>query len=176
VKLCQIDDVERDICIKNSIQNLLPEIKNHPDFFVPIDPYFWDSFTGNLRNNFVQGGFKIKNLKMYGMSQAEVRNVESQISDFGMNLELDLFFTKLETSAFYKSNVILSAIKILSKGQFNVTMHNVTNKWTMKGKLVNVEGEQFLEIYDSDIDMTIGDLEFSVSGLFENPTLSKFFV
>lgn len=138
-----------------------------------MDPFFNDAFNISLQNTIVDGGFAIKNLKMLGMSKAQVKNVKSEFTDFGMDLELDLHFPKLFTTGFYKTNLFLAAIKLLSKGQFNVTMFNVNNKWTMKGKLINVAGKQFLDIYDTDIRMDIGDMDFSVSGVFENQALSK---
>lgn len=173
MRLCGLSDPKRDVCIKESIQNLLPEIKNNADLLIPIDPYFQDNIKINLQNAFVDGGFSIRNIKMTGMSNALVKNVKSQINDYGMKLELDLFFPKLVSTGFYKTNMLLTAVKVLSKGQFNVTMFNVNNKWTMKGKLVNIDGEQFLNIYDTDIEMDIGDAKFAVTGVFENQALSK---
>lgn len=174
MKLCRLDDSARDVCIKNSIQSLLPEIKNNPSFFIPMDPFFHENFNGYLKNSLIDGKFTVKNVETLGMTNALVKNVKSQLNGFGMKLELDLFFPKLSSTGFYKTNFLLSGVKVLSKGQFNVTLFNVNNKWSMKGKLVNINGDQFMEIYDTDIEMDIGDAKIEFSGVFENPSLSEF--
>ena len=174
MKLCRLDDpAKRDVCIKDSIQSLLPEIKNNPNFFIPMDPFFHENFNGFLKNTLIDGKFAVKNVKTLGMTNALVKNVKSQFNGFGMKLELDLFFPKLSSTGLYKTNFLLSNVKILSKGQFNVTLFNVNNKWSLKGKLVNIDGEQFMEIYDTDIEMDVGDAKVEFSGVFENQILSK---
>ena len=76
MKLCRLDDSARDVCIKNSIQSLLPEIKNNPSFFIPMDPFFHENFNGFLKNTLIDGKFAIKNVKTLGMTNALVKNVK----------------------------------------------------------------------------------------------------
>lgn len=137
-----------------------------------MDPFVYETFNGQLQNTVFDGKYSLRNLKTLGMTNAVVRNVKSQFNDFGMKLELDLFFPKLVSSAFYKTNLFLGGVRLFSKGQFNNTLLNVNSKWTLKGKLVNIKGEKFMKIYDTDIELEIGDAKIEMSGVFEDPTLS----
>jgi hypothetical protein len=174
VKLCRLDDPQRDACIKESIQNLLPELRGEPKFYMSLDPYVYNTFNGQLQNMIFDGKYSVKNLTTVGLTDALVKNVKSEFTDFGMKLELDLFFPKLMSSGSYKTNLLLAGIKIVSKGTFNATLWNLNNKWTLKGKLVNINGEKFMKFYDTEIDCNIEDLKATVSGVFDDPTLSKF--
>lgn len=173
MRVCRLRDPERDSCIKNSIQNVLPELVANPSFFIPLEPLVNDLITVDLNNAFVSGGFSLTNVKIHGASLGQVKNVKSSFSDFGMKLQLDLAFPKLSTTGAYKSDIFLTAIKILSKGKFDVSLFNVKSKWTMKGKLVNRGVEQYMEIFETDIVLDIKDVKMNFTGVFENDSLSK---
>lgn len=174
LKICRLRDPHRDICIKSSIQNLLPELKNNPKYFTPLEPLNYESINIQLKNSLMTGAFGIKDIKAIGMSTAQIKNVKSQFNDFGMKLRLDLFFPKLSVTSAYNSNMFLAGIKILSEGKFDVKLSDVKSKWTMKGKLINKDGEQFMEIYETDIELDINDADVALTGVFESHILSEF--
>lgn len=138
-----------------------------------MDPFVYDSFNGDIQNVVLDGKYLVRNVTTLGLTNALVRDVESKFNDIGMTLKLDLLFPELIYSGFYKTNLHLTGIKLLSKGEFNATLKNVNNKWTLKGKLVNIDGEKYMKMYDTDIDTDIEDVRASISGVFEDPTLSE---
>lgn len=152
---------------------MLPELAANPSFFIPLEPMISEEIPVDLNNAFMSGGFLLSNVKIYGASQAQIKNVKSSFNDFGMKLQLDLLLPKITATGAYKSDVLLAAIKILSKGKFDLAMLDVTSKWTMKGKLVNRSGDQFMEIFETDIVLDIRDVNINFTGLFENESLSK---
>lgn len=54
-------------------------------------------------------------------------------------------------------------------------MYDVTNKWTIKGKLQNINGEDYMVITTFDVLPELRDMKISATGLFPNEELSKCF-
>lgn len=176
LKICKLNDPNRDECIKDSIQTFLPALReklgnvNLP----PLDPFMYDTVTFNYKNsNLLSGGFTVKNVKTYGMSRGKVNNVKSDFSNDEMTIQADLFFPKLFSTGNYKSNMTFNAFRIQSKGQYNITMREVNAKWNIKGKLESVGGEDFMKIQQFDIVPEANDMKISISGLFPDENLSE---
>lgn len=140
-----------------------------------LDPFFYESVTFSYKNSeFLDGNFTIKNVKTYGMSRGKVRNVKSDFSDDLMTIHADVFFPKIFANGHYKSNMSLSAFRIESKGQYNITMRDVSAKWSLKGKLENQDdGEAYMKLYQFEIVPEVNDMKVSVSGIFPDENLSK---
>jgi Haemolymph juvenile hormone binding protein (JHBP) len=92
-----------------------------------------------------------------------------------MTIKADLFFPKIFATGSYKSNMTFNAFRLHSKGQYNVTMKDVTGRWNIKGKLEKVDGEDYMKVYKFDLDPEANDMKFSVSGLFTDENLSECF-
>lgn len=52
-------------------------------------------------------------------------------------------------------------------------MFDVTNKWTIKGKLTKINGEEYMVINQFDVLPDVRDMKISATGLFPNEELSK---
>lgn len=62
---------------------------------------------------------------------------------------------------------------IISKGQFNVSLFDVTAKWTLKGKLQNINGEDYMIINTFDVLPEARDMKISATGIFPSEELSN---
>lgn len=125
-------------------------------------------------SNLLSGSFTLKDVKTYGMSRCTVKDVKSDFTDDEMTIQADIFFPKIFATGDYKSNITLNAFRLQAKGQYNVTMRDVNAKWNIKGKLENVDGEDYMKVYKFDIDPEATSMKISVSGLFPDENLSMF--
>lgn len=119
------------------------------------------------------GTFVVKDVKTYGMSRAKILKVKSNFPKDEMNIQAELIFPKLFSTGYYTSDMTLSAFQLNSKGQYNVTMKNVKVKWTIKGKLQKIDGEDYMKVYSFDVIPDAEDMKLSVSGLFPDESLSN---
>lgn len=175
LKVCRLNQSDRDECIKNSIQEFLPSLRQKiPNFdFPPVDPFSYESVTFNVNNfNQITGSSTLRNVKTYGMSRAKVRSVKSDFTN-GMTIHAEVFFPKVFATGTYTSNITFNNFNIQSKGQYNVTMRDVTGKWSIKGKLETVNGEDYMKVYQFNILPEAKDMKISVSGIFPDENLSK---
>lgn len=171
--VCRLRDPHRDICIKSSIQNLLPELNNNPKYFTPLEPLNYESVNIQLKNSLMTGAFVIEDVKAIGMAKTQIKNVKSQFNNFGMKLRLELLIPKISVTGAYSSNLFLAGIKILSQGKFDLQVSDVNSKWMMKGKLINKDGEQFMEIFETDVELDIDDADVALTGVFDSEILSE---
>lgn len=179
MKICKLDDPKRDECIRDSIQTFLPALRTkiaNIDF-PAVDPFSYETMTFNYKNsNLLSGSFTVTDIKTYGMSRLTVKKVVSKFVDDEMSIEADLFFPKLFSTGDYKSNMTFNLFQLHSKGLYNVTMKDVVGKWNIKGKLEKIDGEEYMKVYKFDLDPDANSMKFSISGLFPDETLSKFFI
>lgn len=83
---------------------------------------------------------------------------------------LALFFVpKLFMTAEYKGSSILAGANLNSKGQFNATIKDLTLKAGLKGSTRN----GFMNVYRFSTIPNAKDMKLSVTGLFQDPTLSE---
>lgn len=178
MKICKLNDPKRDECIRDSIQTFLPALRTKvPNIdFPPVDPFSYETMTFNYKNsNLLSGSFTVTDIKTYGMSRLTVKKVVSNFTNDEMSIEADVFFPKLFSTGDYKSNMTFNLFQLHSKGLYNVTMKDVVGKWNIKGKIEKIDGEEYMKVYKFDLDPEANSMKFSISGLFPDETLSKFF-
>ena len=158
------------------MQNFIPSLRKKSDNFdlPPLDPFIYDSITFNYTNsNFLAGTSTVKDVKTYGMTRGKVLRVKSDFKNDEMNVKAEMLFPKLYSTGFYTSNMTLSAFELKSKGQYNVTLKNVKVIWNVKGKLQNINGENYMKVYKFEVSPEAEEMRFSVSGLFADEALSE---
>lgn len=177
LKICSLKDPQRDECIRDSIENFLSALHKKPEAidFPSVEPFTYDTVTFRYNNpNFIQGWLSIRDQKNYGMSKAKVLKVKSDFTDDEMKLQAEVNFPKLFTTGKYKSNMSFGVLKFESKGEFNVSMYDVIAKWTIKGKLENRNGEDYMNVYEFDVLPEVKNVKYSASGLFPDEELSEY--
>jgi hypothetical protein len=176
LKICRLNDSKRDECIRDSIQTFLPALRGKvPNIDFPsVDPFSYETMSFDYKNsNLLSGGFTVTDVKTYGMSRCTVKRVVSNFTDNEMQIQADLFFPKLLSTGAYTSNMTFNLFQLHSKGQYNVTMKDVSGKWNIKGKLQKIDGEDYMIVHKFDLDPDAKSIKFSITGLFEDQTLSK---
>lgn len=134
----------------------------------------YDSVTFRYKeSNLLGGSMTVKKVKTYGMSRGTVKTLKSEFTDDTMAIQAELFFPKVFATGNYQSNMSFNAFRIESKGQYNITMRDITAKWNIKGKLENIDGEDYMKLYKFDILPEAEDMKISVSGIFPDPVLSE---
>lgn len=158
------------------MENFLAALHEKPESidFPSVEPFTYDAVTFRYNNpDFVQGWFTIRNPKSYGISRAKILKVKSDFTKDEMKLQAVVNFPKLFSTGDYKSNISLGVFKMESKGQFNISMIDVTAKWTIKGKLAQKDGENFMNVYQFDVFPEARDMKMSATGLFPDEELSE---
>ncbi|KAG5675595.1 hypothetical protein PVAND_005488 [Polypedilum vanderplanki] len=173
LEICNLNDPKRDECIKNSMEHFLTALHEKPDTldFPTLEPFIYDKVTFRYNNpDFVNGWFTIRNQKTYGTSRVKILKVKSEFTEDEMKLNAVVNFPKLFSTGNYKSNITLGVFKMESKGQFNITMLDVTAKWTLLGKIEN----GFMNIHQFDVLPEAAKMNMSATGLFPDEELNKF--
>nr|XP_029724927.1 putative beta-carotene-binding protein [Aedes albopictus]XP_029724969.1 putative beta-carotene-binding protein [Aedes albopictus] len=175
MRICNRNDPELGQCIKDSIQRLLPELVNGiPSIGFPaIDPFTQDSNYFEYKNQQMHGSLHLKNAKTYGMSRAQIRDVRAAAGDDTFNMEVDVYFPKVITEGKYKGEGRFNAIKLVSKGYFNVTTTDVSTTWKISGRTTQRQGEEYLLIDKFDMTPEVGDMKVYATGLFPDPGLNQ---
>lgn len=73
-------------------------------------------------------------------------------------------YKKIYFSQFVFHNVV---------GQFNVSLIDVLAKWTIKGKLQKINGEDFMVVNSFDVLPEPKEVKISATGLFPDEELSE---
>lgn len=178
LKICSLNDPNRDRCIKESIQEFLPTLRRiTPNFDFPaIDPYTHEKFTLSYRNN--NNGFNwssnVTDTRNYGMSRSKIRNVNSNFQNGEMKLDLNIFLIRIRTTGNYSSIFKNSILNLKSNGTFKMTVSDVNIKLTIKGKLENRNGEDYMKVYEADADIDANGFKIDFTGIFTDEKLSEF--
>lgn len=175
LKICTRDDPLRDECIKNSIEGFLSGLHKKSSLdFIDVEPFASEPTTFEYNYvGFMKGWFKFEDQKNYGMSNVKILKVRSDFTDKEMQIEAIVNFPKLFTTGKYSTSVNLGNVQFEPKGNFNISMYDVTAKWTIKGKLEERNGEDYMNVYYFDVLPKAKNMKFAATGLFDNEDLSK---
>lgn len=177
MKICKFNDPKRDECIRDSIQSFLPSLRGQvQNIDLPsVDPFSYDSMTFDYKNsNLLSGSFTVKDVQTFGMSRLTVKKVVSNFTENEMQIVADIYVPKIFSTGDYTSNMTFNLFQLRSKGKYNVTMKDVSGRWNIKGRLEKIDGEDYMKVYKFDLDPDAKSMKFSISGLFDDDTLSEF--
>lgn len=97
-----------------------------PPLNIPsIDPFYHGRSHFEYKQGILTITQNLKNVIVYGISQADIKEVRSKANDKNIYLEFDVIFPRLEMLADYKGNAILSELNVKSGGKINITAGNV---------------------------------------------------
>jgi Haemolymph juvenile hormone binding protein (JHBP) len=169
---CRFKNPKLDTCIKDTINTFLPSMRQKlPNIDLPsLEPIVYQSIGFTYKS---LGTFQVKNFKGFGISRAKVQNVLTEFKDDQVLYNSDFFVPKIHLTGNYKASVMINNFKMNPKGQFNITLKNVSGKLQVQAKTDNVDGDDFLKIYKFDILPAVSSMKFSISGLFSDANLSK---
>lgn len=144
VMTCDQDDPALNDCIKKAIQDMLPKLFvcvwwNVIKFFLkrneiilqkgskalnipPIDPFVIEKSHVSYDNGVVQGQVALNSIKVYGLSRAEIKKVNTTITDTGLRSEMNVFIPRVFIEGSFKGSVKLNNLRMNPKGIFNISM------------------------------------------------------
>lgn len=165
---------EHNNCVRDAIELFISSPRDElSSIKVPqFDPLLVSSATFNInynRGSFGGATFKVRNLKAFGFKKLKVQRVKSNFNDTNLDILGRIFVPSLFASGIYKSNFVLGGTTFNSRGQFNVTLKDLTVKASLKGMVKN----GFMNLHNLDTIPDAKDLKISISGLFPEPELSE---
>lgn len=140
----------------------------------PLDPMVMENVNLNysvLAN--LLGNLNIQQVRSYGLSEGEVRDVRLNLTATSMELEADVFFPKGFIEGKYQGSGRIGLMRLKSAGPFNVTMKNTLVTWRLIGQLEKINGEDYMKIVDFTMNPKIEYMRLDMEGIFTNRRLTK---
>lgn len=168
ISSCKLADHD---CIKKSLQEKFPSLHNPSKNkeFPLIDPFFFDLGETVFNRSTVRGSFTIKNMTIIGGSSLKFQDVQTSTSGGKVSVVSNVVVPKVFASGWYKSDLTVSSFKFVSRGKFNVTMEDISAKFTMTGKL----NSQRFTVESFEMQPKVANMKFHLTGLLKDAELSK---
>ncbi|XP_070497053.1 uncharacterized protein [Chironomus tepperi] len=179
LKICNINDAKRDVCIKNSLQDFIIELPKNPNYFdfIQFEPFTYEPYTFRYDyGDFLKGYFKVFDSKSYGLKNLKVLKLKSDITEKDMKILALIKIPQIFSEANLDTKFELGSLKYENTIPFNVTLYDVTAKWTIKGKTEERDGEKFMKIELFDVLAEAKDMKFETSDVFPNQQFNDLFV
>uniref|UniRef100_A0A146M8M3 Protein takeout n=1 Tax=Lygus hesperus TaxID=30085 RepID=A0A146M8M3_LYGHE len=166
--VCSRSDEKLDNCLKESIQTLLKTISRDGIRQLgigPLDPWSVEELDMNLgREQTFKIGFKFQDVNTYGLSRMEILEVRSNFADRNnMTLEFDFFNKKIFTEGKYSAEGVISAMPIVAKGEYNMSLSDVKGVFKMWGHVVEKNGDEHLAVDRATMSPDVGDFQFALT-------------
>ncbi|XP_037959592.1 uncharacterized protein LOC119688965 [Teleopsis dalmanni] len=171
---CSATDSNINECMKSLFQQMVPLTKNGIKELniPPLDPFVIEKSNYQYSNGAVQGRITVRNVRVHGMSNAVVENVDFRLN--GDKLDVD-FIAKVPNMAVegtYKAEMKINDVKMTPKGVFNVSMTDITIKSHPSGELYERDGHTYLRLTSFDSQPEVGDMHIYATGLVPDPNLN----
>ena len=75
----------------------------------------------------MQANINIKNSKFYGLFRAQIRGVKSKITDKIMDLEIEMFLSRVFSEGLYEREPFFNEIIFAYKKTYNLSYGNLEN-------------------------------------------------
>ncbi|XP_070497054.1 uncharacterized protein [Chironomus tepperi] len=173
---CKRIDPNRNECVRESIENFLHGLEKNPTYYndLRFEPLEYGPITFRYDyENLFKTTFTFLECKCYGLQNARVLKTKTYFSDKEMRLHALVKHPKLWVNGEYEGSGELGTFKSADRGTFNVTMLDVTTKWTVKGSVVNRNGVDFLNIDFFDINPDAKGMKLTATGERTNQLLIK---
>ncbi|XP_063706056.1 circadian clock-controlled protein daywake-like [Culicoides brevitarsis] len=168
---------ERNECIKNSVNELLPSIIHGYDpLGIPdLDPYSVGIERFSVGEGILSVKILIEDSKTLGISTANVTNVKSKITKDNFGVILDVDFSKMTAEGNYKGDTRVNDFSFKSKGFFTLNIFKPKFKLKFLGKIKPTNGQNFVDIHTIKImDTQVEDLNVDFTGLVAEPVVNQF--
>lgn len=87
----------------------------------PLDPFVVPSVNFRFKQGTLMIGLSMRNASTKGLTTAQVRKVQSSVSDSRLSMEVEVYFPQILTEAHYKGQGKINELRVVSKGFVNVT-------------------------------------------------------
>jgi len=161
------------------MQEFLIDLPKNPNYFdfIQIEPFTYESYTFKYDyGDFMKGYLRFFDSKAYGLKNTKVLKLKSDFTDKDMKIVALVHMPKLFVAANLETIFQFSSLKYANTIPFNVTFRDVTARWTIKGKLEERNGEEFMKVLLFDVLPEAKEVVFGTADLFPNEQLSKYFI
>ncbi|KAM7351304.1 uncharacterized protein ACRADG_004217 [Cochliomyia hominivorax] len=174
IPVCSESDQNINECIRNAFQHMIPRAKNGiPEINVPpMDPLEIEKTSYEFTNNIIRGKVALRNLKIKGLSNTQVKGVDFKKDGDNIKLEVKSNTPKLHIEGRYKAEVLINNAKMNSKGTFNLTMSDIDVTAFPEAELYERDGHKYMKLTAFNVDPTLGNMRFFATGLVPDPILN----
>ncbi|XP_034234333.1 uncharacterized protein LOC117641271 [Thrips palmi] len=145
-------------CIRHNIQAFIPHVKNGGKFGLPsLEPFHVPETSFDLRTGLIDFHAVMRNLTVYGLGDAVVRDAMADLGDDAMLMDVGLLLPKVS----FRGMLELSGGQILElpfkgRGIFDFTFSDINATWRVVGK--RQAGEEHLEVQSVTPTYTVGGM------------------
>jgi len=174
---CQIDNAERDECMKAAITHILPKLHSGLQALniPPLDPLVHNNTVINFqRGQILQATGLVKTARVYGLSRAQIKRLKSKISKENVEVEIEAYVPRVFLEGTYKGEGRFNLLKMSAKGHFNISASDITVITKVAGTFEERDGEQYLRVKKFDMaPSSIGNMKVHFTGLFPDEELTR---
>lgn len=169
---CQFNNPNLDTCIKDSINAMIPSLRQKIDNIdLPrLEPIIYKSINFTYKEI---GKFSVKDFRGYGISRAKVQNVKATFKDDTVMYTSNLYIPKILLAGNYKGLITFNNFRLAPKGQFNITLKEVSGRLNVKAITTKIDGENFLKITEFEISPLVKEIKFAITGMFTDENMSE---
>ncbi|XP_060517816.1 putative beta-carotene-binding protein [Cylas formicarius] len=174
IKVCSKNDPHIDVCIKESISYLRPQLASGiPELDVPsLEPLVIDHFQVNSGRDQARINLGVNDVKIWGASKFDITEVkvdEAQLSFFVKVLIPHLYF-----EATYDLDMQMLVLSYKGKGPMSGNLTDMVLTFQLNGEIINKNGVQYLHFPRVKNGMTLGKIEMSFGDeKFKSEVLGK---
>ncbi|XP_057338860.1 uncharacterized protein LOC130676554 [Microplitis mediator] len=139
MKTCKRGSSDYSSCMRLAFQENWPTIvRGIPVIDLPqLDPFHLDVMSTDYEFGEVTGKIVVRNVKSYGLAKTRFLSIRSNHEDNRYRLEIDLEIPKMFVEGDFKSDGTIGSFNVMGKGEFNVSMEDVSGTMTLEGEIIN---------------------------------------
>lgn len=172
IQVCKRDPNTLDDCVKNSIDDLRPRMKDGiPELGVPsMDPLFIEEINGLTADNTPIRATG-RNIKVTGASGFKIKKLS--VESDTLKIKVTVYFDKLHFEGEYSLDV-KALLSLQGEGTLVADAVGCTAVLTIIPKVFTVDGQEYMKFKKIIADITIKDYKVELKGLFNgDKTLGK---
>ncbi|XP_059620827.1 uncharacterized protein LOC132264595 [Phlebotomus argentipes] len=172
---CTENDPQRNDCIQEQLQRLLPLMRNGGGStgFGSIDPIPFDGLPFEYNTAQTKLTFTLKKGTCYGFGDTQIKKVRSQITADEWKFHIDIMVPRVFIEAKYRGHGAINGMALGSKGDFNVTATGLTGTLKIRAKKESSNGEDYIRVNHIDLVPKVKTLRTYIEGLVPDPELNR---
>lgn len=87
----------------------------------PLDPLVLNRTQFEYNRGPMHGKLSVRSAIVHGLALTEIRSVRTDISDAGMELDLEVFYPRVQIDGGYRAEGQFNGYRMNARGNFNVT-------------------------------------------------------
>ncbi|KAH8403283.1 hypothetical protein KR222_009691 [Zaprionus bogoriensis] len=174
IPTCRAADANINECIKQGFQQITPRLKQGiSDLNIPsMDPMQAGKSSYSYNSGILQGRIAMRDVLIHGISEGIVDKVNFRQKNNRVRLEVISRHPQMLAEGAYKADIKLNDMKLTPKGNFNITLLDVSFRTRTLGELYERDGHTYVRLTKLEIEPTVGDMRIYANGLVPDPALN----